>query len=471
MKNFLIGFVFSTLLMFTVVYGTVVNPSLMTNIFDTSESQDEIIETADTTITEEKSINPSYLERLQKGNTLFEGGYYPLAITEYEYAAEFEPTLSEPYYKLGQAYFYDYSYENAREALNIAIQNNPSNLDAQVLLGRVYLTIEQFETAKTHFDSLGRGVAQVEYYQGLLNAFFKDYENAEINFNFVIESGADGALSSNSQTYLAAIEDAALAEEGSPLYLQTLIAQGYTETEEVELAMASLYEILREEPTYRDAWIILGYAYLTQEHYRDAQDALLKALELDPAKPETRYFLGLSYFGEDQYAAAVTQLQLAVESGYEPRVQAYQKLADVAVLAEQFDIAVKAYETVLILNSSDVTLYIRPIWLYLDKLNNADRAKELAEQAIQEHPNNAMSYNLLGWVQVAQNDLSNAEQNLNYALILDSDLAAAYLNLGWLEQKKENFEQAKEHYKRCYTLDPSGSVGNLAANRYNEILN
>ena len=235
--------------------------------------------------------------------------------------------------------------------------------------------------------------------------------------------------------------------------------------------MASLYEILREEPTYRDAWIILGYAYLTQEHYRDAQDALLKALELDPAKPETRYFLGLSYFGEDQYAAAVTQLQLAVESGYEPRVQAYQKLADVAVLAEQFDIAVKAYETVLILNSSDVTLYIRPIWLYLDKLNNADRAKELAEQAIQEHPNNAMSYNLLGWVQVAQNDLSNAEQNLNYALILDSDLAAAYLNLGWLEQKKENFEQAKEHYKRCYTLDPSGSVGNLAANRYNEILN
>ncbi|MBT7484572.1 tetratricopeptide repeat protein, partial [Candidatus Peregrinibacteria bacterium] len=423
-----------------------------------------------TTTTEEVSNNPSYLERIQKGDTLFEGGYYPLAITEYEVATTLEPTLSEPYYKLGQAYFYDYSYETAREALDIAIQNNENNLEAQLLLGKVYITIEQFETAKTHFDSLGRGVARVEYYQGLMNVFFKDYDNAAINFNFVIESGEDGTLSTHSQTYLAAIEEAALAEDGSPLYLQTLIAQGFAETAEVELAMASLYDVLREEPTYRDAWIILGHAYLTQELYRDAQDALLKALELDPTKPETRYFLGLSYFGEDDYASAVTQLKLAVESGYEPLVQAYQKLADVAVLAEQFDIAVDAYENVLILNSADVNLYIRPIWLYLDKLDYADRAQELAEQAVQEHTNTAMSYNLLGWVQVAQEDFSNAEQNLNYALILDANLAAAYLNLGWLEQKRDNLEQAKEHYKRCYTIDPSGSVGNLAANRYNEIL-
>jgi tetratricopeptide (TPR) repeat protein len=122
------------------------------------------------------------------------------------------------------------------------------------------------------------------------------------------------------------------------------------------------------------------------------------------------------------------------------------------------------------LDSGDVDLFIRPVWIYIDQLKNPKKAMEWAKRAVTEHPNEAMSYNLMGWAQMANDDLEEAEQNLNYALVLDSKLAAAYLNFGVLYEKEGKLEQAKENYKRAYTLDPSGSVGNRAAENYNRLL-
>ncbi len=468
MKGFLTGFVLSTLLMFSVVYFSVGNPNLMTSLFEIPEETVEVVEIIEET--PETSNNPTYIDHLQKGDTLFESGFYPLAITEYQMASDLEPTLSEPFTKLGEAYYLNDEYENAKATLQTALINNPNNITAQVLLGKTHLSLESFETAKTQFDSSDPSNTEVLYYRALLNAYFGDYENATIDLNKVITAGDYPSYSQNAQTIISSINEANLAEDGNPNYLKTLIAQSFSESNESSLAISLLYDVLREEPTYRDAWIILGYTYLSLEHYRDAQDALLKALELDPTKTETRYFLGLAYFGEDEYASALTQIELAIESGYEPRVQAYQKLADIAVLATEYKKAVEAYENVLVLNSSDVNLYIRPVWLYIDKLDQPDRAIELAEQAVTEHLNEAMSYNLLGWALTAAGDYSNAEYNLNYALVLNPDLAAAYLNLGVWHEKQGHTTEAQEHYKRAYTLDPGSSVGNLAANRYNEIL-
>lgn len=470
MKNFLIGFVLSTLLMFGLVYVTVVNPNMMTSYFEMPDQPSDNSLTETIVETPEISNNPTYLDHIEKGITLFDNHFYPLAITEFEMATTLEPTLSEPFYRLGTAYFYNKEYEKAKTAFSTALENNPSNIGASVMLGKTYLAEEAFETAKTHFDAAPPENTEVLYYRALLNTFFGDYENAKIDLNKVIAAGDSPDLAKNSQNFLSAIEEANLAQDGNPNYAKTLLARSYSESDEANLAINLLYNVLSEEPTYRDAWIILGYTYLSLNQYRDSTDALLKALELDPTKAETRYFLGLSYFGEDEYASAVTQIELAIESGYEPRVQAYQKLADTAVLAGEFEKAADAYEKVLVINSADINLYIRPVWLYIDKLNNLPRAIELGEQAVSEHPNEAMSYNLLGWAQTANSDFANAEHNLNYSLILDTKLAAAYLNLGWLAQKQNDLESAKEYYKQCYTLEPDSSVGNLAANRYNEIL-
>jgi tetratricopeptide (TPR) repeat protein len=81
-----------------------------------------------------------------------------------------------------------------------------------------------------------------------------------------------------------------------------------------------------------------------------------------------------------------------------------------------------------------------------------------------------MGYNLLGWAQLTLNQLDDAEHNLNYALIIDPNLAAAHFNLGRWYHTQDKLDEAKSSFKQAYTIDPGGPIGNLAAEKYNEIV-
>jgi tetratricopeptide (TPR) repeat protein len=471
MKGFLITFTLSTVLMLGLVYAVVLNPSLFTNLFG-SESQTEIQEeqTDSTTETIDNELPSSYQSQLDKGATLFEEGHYELAAAEYQKAATLAPQESEGYARLGKAYFYDEKYLEAKAALQKAITLGSAESEAQILLGRTYLELGKFSDAESTFLKITPSTTETVYYQAIFKAYNGAYEEAKTLFQQVIDSGESSELSQNATTYLSAMTEFGSAEDAPASYATTLIARSLAETGQETLAIDLVYSVLQVEPDYRDAWIILGYVYLSQEKYADAEEALLKAIELDPTKAETRYFLGLSYFGKEDYTSALIQFELALESGFEPRVQVYQKLGDAAVLVNDYQKAVEAYENVLILNSSDVNLYIRPIWIYLDQLNDLKSARTWAEKAVTDHPNSAMSYNLLGWVQTEAGEWTAAEENLNYALILDPNLAGAYLNFGKWYEAQGRLEEAKERYKRAYSLDAGGSIGNLAGERYNELI-
>jgi tetratricopeptide (TPR) repeat protein len=464
MKRFLLGFILAITLMGGIVYITVILPgNTSTNLLNTPEKVTE-------EPTYETPASETYRERVAKGDTLFEGGYFPLAAVEYEAANTLDPSRSEGFSRLGQARFYQEKYLEALEAFTKTLELNPEQPRIQLLLGETYLALEQFKNAQTHFNKLTLDNSEISYYRGVLAAYFGDNDAAKSHFNQVLEKNDDTTRSEQANHYLAAFQDYELAEDPHPSYLKTLIGQSLAETDQPLLAIHVLYDVLRDEPDYRDAWIILGYSYLARHDYKEAQEALFKAIELDPTKEESRYFLGLSYFGLDDYSSAVTQLELAIESGFEPKIQAYQKLGDAAVLSKEYKKAATAYENVLTLNSSDIELFIRPVWLNIDHLNNPERARILAEQAVLEHPSEAMGYNLLGWAQLTLNQLDDAEHNLNYALIIDPNLAAAHFNLGRWYHTQDKLDEAKSSFKQAYTIDPGGPIGNLAAEKYNEIV-
>ncbi len=472
-------FLLTLLLTTTIIFGTMAWNSgrreIETNVIAADAEKTPRTETSEQT---PRSAQSPTLDRLTKGDELFALGHFPLAEIEYRVATELEPMLSESWAKLGQTFFHEKKYAEAVAALTKARTLNPSNPpDAEALtiaqtLGKTYLAQEQFEAANELFKSLPpdqQAQTSTLYYQGTFAAFFNDLATSETALNQVVERGDDPELSKKATNLLASLTEYRLAEDASPAYLKTLLARSLAENEEISMAIALVYDVLRDEPDYRDAWIILGYAYLTQDKFKEAQEALFKAVELDPVKAESRYFLGLSYFGLDDYGSAVTQLELAIKGGFEPKVQAYQKLGDAAVLAKNYPVAADAYEKVLAINSSDVGLYVRPVWLYLDQLNKPERALELGQTALKNHPNSAMAYNVLGWAQIGNQQYGEAEQNLNSALTLDPNLAAAHLNTGRLFEARGDMEKAKEGYKRAYTLEPESSIGQLAAERYNAL--
>jgi tetratricopeptide (TPR) repeat protein len=477
MRDFIIGLSVSATLMIGLVYATVINPTLFVDItnVDTKLQNDTTAEEINQDIPEvmvDATDAEQIKKHLDKAQTLMTGEYFSLAMAEYQAILDIDPSHEEATYGLGKAAYAAESYELALQQFLLAANNATTESEANLMVGKTYLELKQFDQALSHFQSLQQTTNSAEalYYTAVLQAFYGNYDEASAIFNQVIEQGGAANLTQNANNYLETMAEFSLSQDVNPQFQQTLIARSLAETQEYSLALYLLYTVLADAEDYRDAWIIMGYIYLSKEQYQDAQEALLKAVELDPSKAESRYFLGLSYYGQEDYASAITQLELALASDYQPKLPLYQHLADAAVYVEDYEKAVAAYENVLVIDSSHVNRYIRPIWIHLDILNDTAKALELAETAITEHPNEAMAYSLLGWVETIQGDYRKAEENLNYALILNPDLAAAYLNLGRLYEMQEKWDEAEENYKRAYTLDANGSVGSLAAERYNTIV-
>ena len=65
---------------------------------------------------------------------------------------------------------------------------------------------------------------------------------------------------------------------------------------------------------------------------------------------------------------------------------------------------------------------------------------------------------------------AEAELNLRKSIELDNNLPAAYYNLAKLYDAQNNKEKALDYYQKTFELDEEGSVGNLAAKRYNSLL-
>ena len=145
-------------------------------------------------------------------------------------------------------------------------------------------------------------------------------------------------------------------------------------------------------------------------------------------------------------------------------------MADLYLDTQDYSKSVQSYVKILEANKSDIGTFIRPIWIYLDFLNQPEEALKLAEMSVVTFPDDPMSYNLLGWSQVGTEDYTEAEKNLKKAIELNSNLAAAHYNLGKLYELQNRNEMALEVYQKAFELDQNSSIGNLAAKRYNELL-
>jgi len=279
-------------------------------------------------------------------------------------------------------------------------------------------------------------------------------------------------IARNALNFVNALNEFDRYEAGLDSHLRVLIARSFAQTNQPHLAKEVIWPVLKKERDYRDAWIILGYSYLKLEQFKDAIDALEEATKQDPEKPETLFYLGFAYAGNDEPEKAIKELEQALENGYEPKIHVDQKLAELYFLVKNYDNATKKYEDVISLNSTEIDYFIRPIWLYIDKLNKPKKAVALAEKAQLNHPDNAMSYNLLGWAQVANNDYINGRRNLEKAILLSKKLDAPYLNMGWMYEKQNDLDNAKYFYKKAFDLGNGNAsqISQLAASRYNAIL-
>lgn len=421
-------------------------------------------------IKEDEPLN--YEQRIEKGQYYFEKGFLSLAATEFSFAAQSHPTEPRAFLELGKSYLELGEYDKSQLALQKVLELQPNQAEALVLLGKIDIKQSDFESAKSYFEKIQKS-PEALYYLGILEALIGDKNLARTYIE-------DAKLQAQSSDLIVKIEEISKAfrefdlfPDTEVVYFQTLLARSLNKVDEYEMAIFTLRNTLKTKIDYRDAWILLGYAYLSLEKYDFALTAFEKAYQLDSQKAETQYFLGLTYAELNKKEEAIAFLKLALNNAFEPQVQVKQKLADLYLKTEQYEQAVKTYEEVLALNDSDVSVFVTLVHIYLDLLNKPKKALEVSFQALKRHEDNAMSYNLVGWVYNESGELDVAEKYLRKAISIDQKLAPAYLNLGKVFEEKgtpASNEIALNLYQRAYNLDKFGDIGNIAAKSYNELI-
>ncbi|MBN2307127.1 tetratricopeptide repeat protein [Candidatus Peregrinibacteria bacterium] len=421
----------------------------------------------------EEELNLTYEEYLEKGDYYFERGFLTFASNQYVRAANLEPNRIDPYLKLLKTHLELRNYKKALSNAELVLQINPDHPETRFDMIRIYIKLSDFDTAKNLLDSYPVTAApdpRVTYYKGLLSALFGNHELAQKYLKEAAVASNDPDLSTKINMILEAYREFSFTKAAEELYLSELLARSFNKVTEYEMAVHLLKEVLRERGDLRDGWILLGFAYLNLEKYQFALTAFEKAYSLDSEWPTTQYFLGVTHKELGHFEDAIVFFNFALSNDFEPALVVYRHLADLYFETENYEKSAEAYEKVLDLSKDDVSSFVRPIWLYLDFINQPQKALKLAETAALTFPDSAMSYNLLGWSYAGLGEDQDAEKNLKRALAIDPNLAAAYYNLGNLYRSQGRDNMALEVFQKAYDLDSSGSIGNLAAQAYNELL-
>lgn len=432
----------------------------------------ENTEEKDTAFSEEPELPGAEYEdvNIKKGDEYLEKGFKSLALNEYVESVKKKEENPEAFTKIGKIHFENGEIEKARENFVKAIQLSPNYLEARIYLGKSYIAENNFDKAREIFGNITAENQLAKYYKGLIASFYGEHETSKTLLAEAIAIDTSKDTAEKAKTVLKAYEEFGRNQGGQDMHLKTLLCRAYNQVEEYNMAIPVLFEILKEQKDYRDAWVILGYSYLSTGKIKDAIYAFETAKKLDPQKPETLYFLGLANFAENKLENAASLIEQAIENGFEPEVQANQKLAEIYLANSEFEKAAEQYEKIINANDSDVNSYIRPVWLYIDKLKNPAKAIEIAKMAVTHHGDTAMSHNLLGWAYVANGDFKEGKESLSKSIEIDPNLDATYLNLGWLYEKKGLLTLAKTNYQKAKEIGVNNSVANLAKERYNKII-
>ncbi len=446
------------------------NSSNNSNITDAQKTAAET-QTLPTNLQDNKvAVSKSYEEMTARALLLEQNNFPILAIAQYQEALHKTPDNLAPLLQIGKIYLRTGDSVKAESTFRDLLTKEPNNTEASIYLGKSLIAERKITDAKDVFQKINVNSPTVKYYQGIISAYFGEDDKAKDLLNQAVALGGAEDITKKAKNFLAAYDEYKFNSDSPTVHLKVLLARSFNQTGEYQMAIPLLFEVTKQKLDYRDAWVLLGYAYLQTEKYSDSVEALERAKVLDPQNPDALFYLGLAYYSMNNYQKSAENLNLAKQYDFQPAILVDQKLAEVYLQLQDYPKSASSYEQVLALNSQDVNYYIKPIWIYLEKTHQPDKALHLAEKAAADHPGTAMGNNLLGWTLIYNNDLVKAESHLKVAMALDPKLDATYLNLGLLFERQDKPDQALVFYKKAHTLGQGDGVASSAADRYNRLI-
>lgn len=359
---------------------------------------------------------------------------------------------------LGAAYYTLGRFDDSVDALEhgLEIYGPQTALLRQLALARnAQGDFEGELAALQEFIALDGSDAAVRHRAGLLLAVYDPNEAlAELTASAKLDAQYDPEFQTmRSALNLAFIE----TDEARRL---TVIGRGLGLVQEWTLAREAFQRAVRVDGENAEAWAWLGEA--DQHLGQDGSEALARAASLDPFSASVRALYGLYWKRRDDPQRALVQFQWA--AAIEPNNPAYlASLGDAYAFAGELPSALAAYKQAADLAPTEAA-YWRMLAAFCAQYHFAETETGIpaAQRALKLAPDEAASYDLLGWMYLAAGQHDEAEKNLLEALRLDPDDAAAHLHLGMTYLELNRLDEARQQLSLAYSLDADGADGEAA---------
>ena len=239
-----------------------------------------------------QTLSPEAAQHMQAGIDAEKQQQVDVAITEFRKVTELEPTFTEGFVSLGQAYMEKHDLGSAIAPLKHAVELDPDMSPAHQLLGYALLAQGYAAQAIPHLqkvgDKTGLGIAEIQTGQlpeaiANLQAALAERPNDQDLLYYL--GRASGLLSKQSiDTLLAAYPDSARAHQA--------MAENYFVLRQMPDAEKQYREALRLRPDMPELHLELGEVYAGAFQWAKAEEEFRAQTKLQPGNAEAAYRLG-----------------------------------------------------------------------------------------------------------------------------------------------------------------------------------
>jgi tetratricopeptide (TPR) repeat protein len=424
---------------------------------------------ADTEILKDET--PEFIELITQAENFYQQGAVDTALQKYVEAYRLNRSSVLPFLGIAKIYLDNEKIDLAEDNLTIAQQKGRLPVSGKILLARLELLKQNYNQAEEILASIRNKNNEIIYLETIVSLLLNNYDQARENVKQLTTGESSDKFQTAGQSLQNAFDIYDTFVDSPTSYLLTLSAENLIQINEFALARPLLLQAINEKNDYRDAWVLLGYSYLQSNLLEDADQALRKAKQIDPYFGETYFYMGVTQEALGNTDEAIEYLTQSENFGYNQKQNTFLHLANNYYKQQDYAKAADNFTKAIDLGKITIDDYIKPVWLYLEPLNNQSKALEIAEKAFGEHPDNAMAYNLLGWAQLSNNQLAEAQKNLEKAISLNPQLEASYYNLGNLHKQQNNNSVAIAYYEKAISYAEKNNVQSILDRAQSELDN
>jgi tetratricopeptide (TPR) repeat protein len=232
-------------------------------------------------------------------------------------------------------------------------------------------------------------------------------------------------------------------------------------------AMGRAQQQIEKDPKRAQPWAVRAKVYLAQRDFAHAEPDLAKALEIDPKFEAASLLLAQLYIATSRQDQAIARLNAFAEQN--KSIPTLVQLASIYEKDKNYTAARDAYEKLLAINGNNALALNNLAVVYSERLDQVDKALDLAKRARTNSPNNPNLADTLGWIMFRKGDYRNAlpllqegaskltenpevQYHLAMAQYMMGDEAAAKTGLQKAVQLPSAFPQKDEAQQRLAIL-------------------